>query len=128
MKKILYLGITLFFTFSTFSQEWQILDDNDEFKLFIRNHTKESAWVKWEYKKLKTKKYILREEQKIKKSLILFKCDCDKKMIGTMAEIDYDESGEVVNSKDKGDYANMTNVIPESIGELITIKFCQLNN
>ncbi len=45
-----------------------------------------------------------------------------------IAEIDYDKSKEVLNSKDKGKYADMENVIPESIGEMILIKFCKLNN
>ena len=53
MKKFLLLLISFATYFNIQAQEWKLLDDNDEYALFIRNHSETSAWVKWDYKKLK---------------------------------------------------------------------------
>lgn len=131
MKKILLLLILLVSYSTIQAQEWKLIDDNDDYKLFIRNHSENSAWVKWEYKKVKVSESLFGKEEKIKQLLTLFKFDCDNKLSGTMAKVSYDEKGEVLSSEDNAKYYsldkdyNMEHVIPDSIGEKILFKFCE---
>ncbi|WP_242093622.1 hypothetical protein [Aestuariivivens sediminicola] len=131
MKKFLLLLISFTTYFNIQAQEWKLLDDNDEYTLFIRNHSENSAWVKWEYKKLKVSETLFGKEEKIKRVLTLFKFDCSKKQSGIMAKISYDVKGEVLSSEDYSKYYNisedynMEHVIPDSIGEWVLFKFCE---
>lgn len=124
MKNILLLFIVFATHFNAQSQEWKLLDDNDEYKLFIRDHSQTSAWFKWEYKKVKINEFIGKKEE-IKKTLTLYKFDCNKKMLGTLASIHYDEKGETIRKKDNGDYARMENAVPDTLGEWVLLKFCK---
>lgn len=120
--------IILFFAFNlnanSQTSEWKLLNENEEFKIFTKDHSKKSAWYMIEYKKIKINETILGDKQKIKKILTLYEFDCENKMIGTLAEISYDENGDTITSNDYGKYADLEHVIPDTLGEMILYNFC----
>ena len=77
-----------------------------------------------EYKKIKINETIFGDKQKIKKILTLHEFDCENKMIGTLAEISYDENGDIITSSDYGKLADLKHVIPDTLGEMILYNFC----
>lgn len=124
MKKFILLLIAFLAHCNFYGQEWKIIDDNDEYKLFMRDHSSNTAWIKWEYKQVQIEKTVLNIELRIKRSLTLYEFDCENKMSGWRSKITYDDKDDVVQSDDRGDSAIMTNVIPDSVGEFILLKFC----
>lgn len=128
MKYLIILIFTFSINVNSQAPEWKLLSENEEYKLFTRKHSEKASWYKLEYKKVKINKTILGVEQKIKKALTLHEYDCKNKMIGTLAEILYSENGEVINSKDYGKYSTLEHVIPDSLGEMLLLKFCNSEN
>ncbi|WP_053969748.1 surface-adhesin E family protein [Mangrovimonas sp. ST2L15] len=124
MKKFYFLLIVFGTYFNIQAQEWDLINENDEYKLYIRNHSETSAWVKWEYNEVQISEDLLGEKEKLKSMLMLFKFDCEKKMTGILAQVYYDDEGNVISSNDNGDIAIMENVIPESVGEKVLFIFC----
>ncbi|EPR72110.1 hypothetical protein ADIWIN_2949 [Winogradskyella psychrotolerans RS-3] len=124
MKYLIILFFAFYLNANSQTSDWKLLNENEEYKLFTRDHSDKAAWYKIEYKKIKVNETIFGNKQKIKKILILHKFDCENKMIGTLAEISYDENGDTIDSNDYGKYADLENVIPDSLGEMILFKFC----
>ncbi len=120
--------IILFFVFNlnanSQTSEWKLLEENEEFKIFTKDHSKKSSWYMMEYKKIKIEETILGDKQKIKRVLILHEFDCENKMMGTLAVISYDENGKTITSNDYGKYADLKHVIPDTLGERILYNFC----
>ncbi len=124
MKNLIFV-LLLIYTLPSPEQKWTLLDDNEKYTLYMRNNTKDSAWIKIEYKKVQIQKNIIGQEEKLKMELNLYKFDCNDKMMGTMAEIQYDDEGEVLRSDDNGKYPIMENVIPDTLGEKILLEYCK---
>ena len=118
------LLITFITYFNAHSQDWKLLNENDEFTVYIRAHSNNSAWFKFEYKKEIEKKIFI-QKYRTKKILTLIKFDCSKKMMGTLAEHYYDKDDKIIYSSDNGDYAEMENIIPDTTGELVFNSFCK---
>ena len=123
MKKLILLLIAITSYSNIQSQDWELLNENEEFTVYIRAHSDNSAWFKFEYKK-EIEKTILISKYRIKKILTLIKFDCSKKMMGTLAEHCYDKDDKQTYSSDSGDYASMENIIPDTTGEFLLNSFC----
>lgn len=106
------------------SQDWKLLNENEEYTVYIKANSGKSAWFRFEYKSEFTKK-VSYKDYRVKKVLTLIEFDCSKKMMGTLAEHFYDEDGELTYSDDRGEYAIMRNVIPDTTGEFLFNSFCK---
>ena len=124
MKNLVVLFIAIFTYNNLQAQEWKLLDDNEEFTVYIKANSGKSAWFRFEYNNEFTKT-ISYEDYRVKKMLTLIEFDCSKKMMGTLAEHLYDKDGELTYSKDEGEYARMRNVIPDTTGEFLFNSFCK---
>ena len=123
MKKLLLLLI-VFTTYFDQSQDWELLNENEEFTVYIRAHSNNSAWFKFEYKTEITKKVFV-TNYKVKKILTLIEFDCSRKMMGTLAEHYYNKDDELTYSDDNGEYAKMEHIIPDTTGEFMLNSFCK---
>lgn len=123
MKKLILVLFTILFCSISYGQEWELIGDNDEFTLYVRSHSKNSSWYKYENKKLQKEK-TLSKEFKFKTLLCLYQFDCNKKKSGLMAESYYDEKGKLVHSVDY-DIIEMEYVRPDSLGERMLNRFCK---
>lgn len=124
MKYLIILFFTFYLNVNSQTPEWKLIDENEEYKLYIKDHSDKAAWYKIEYNKIKINETIFGVEQKIKKILMLHEFDCENKMIGTLADISYDENGDTIDSHDYGKSASLKNVIPDTLGEFMLLNFC----
>ena len=111
-----------------FSQEWEKIDSSDDGEeIFIRPHSKNSAWIKTT--NTDVYKSSLDSEPVKGQTMVLFRFDCDNLKLGVLANVQYDNEGEVVRSDQTNELlVDMKYPIPDSYGEFYLKTFCELDN
>lgn len=138
MKTLILLFVTLFLEYNGFAQDWVYIgSDNDENKYYVKSTyvTKDvyegsiKLWIKKEMKKVTIKKNGKPINYLNAKELQLFEIDCNEKKIKIVSSIVYNSQGKVVDSWTLRDYEQEWNdIVPDSIGEAISDKTCELFN
>ncbi|WP_353777328.1 hypothetical protein [Winogradskyella sp. 3972H.M.0a.05] len=111
-----------------YSQEWEHISTSDDGKeVFMRPHSKSSAWIKTT--NIDVYKSYLDSEPVKGEIITLYRFDCEKLKIGTLATIQYDNEGKVVRSDQTEEIlVKMEYPYPDSYGELFLKTFCKSHN
>ncbi len=135
MKKHLIALLFIFFIYNhASSQDWVFVGEGnqDDSKYYIRNKTVENsstkkAWIKRTGSKITVKKngktYTYRNGYQV----TLYEYDCSENKLKLCRIVSYDSKGVVVESITIKEYLReWTDVVPDSIGEMILTKACSL--
>ena len=116
-----------FFVFSfNYSQDWKTISLDDDEAVFYKYNTDDTAW----FKTVSENTEYYPKNSKVAKivngyTLALFKFDCDEKKMGILQMNVYSKEGKIRDHFDVNEIlADMSYVVPETIGEIYFNEFC----